>query len=187
MAKKERNKITQSDEKIIDAIASSSGGSATKTAVAVLGYPMPKLTPTLATPEVARQIKAGLVRRLIAESVPAAITLLEQEVKLGLHRQGDKDRKNVDKEPESAGTGALDAAKTLANLAGMQAAGESLAIEKDPGEMSGAELEEALRKAKDVELELARRSAIIVEGSVSAPSDAPVDSQATDSKDNLFS
>lgn len=178
MAKKERNKITPRQEKLAVALSQSENVSSRETAGRLLGYQPRDLNPTVATPEVARAIKAGLVRRLIADAVPASMTLLQRAVRAG---------NEAYEKGEQATTAQLDAAKALMGFGGMQAAGESLSIEKDPGEMSGAELEEALRKAKDLEAEAARRGAIVVEGRVSAPDDAPVNSQAIDEKGSLFS
>ena len=136
------------------------------------------MTALSVSPEVARAVKAGLVRRLVGEAAPLALGLLHRTVQLGW--------KGLDK-GEHPTTGQIDSAKTLLGMAGLQAASEDLRIDKDPGEMSGAELEDALRKAEDARAELARRGATDTEGRVSAPSDAPEDSQAIDKATFLFS
>lgn len=174
----ESNKITETQEKLAQGLALGESPSADTNALVVSGYRSGNLNEVIASPQVARAVKAGLVRRLIAEAAPLSMGLLIKVVKQG-HKIAD-----AGDSPTNTQT---DAAKALMQMAGMQAAGESLSIEKDPGEMSGAELEEALRKAKDFEAEAARRGAIEVVGTVSAPSDAPVDSQAIDAKDSLFS
>lgn len=175
--KRKSNKIAP---KLLDAVASNPGASGAKNAIAALGYQPVKLAEKIATPEQARAIKAHLVRRLVAESVPAAIRLLENEVALGLQRQSSSDRKGASKDPESAGTGALDAAKHLTNLAGLQA----IAEEKDVAEMSDTELRQLLEQVSG---EASKRQAIDAAGTVSAPSDAPTEGQATESIDSLFS
>ncbi len=165
---------------LVDAIASSDGQSPAKLAVAQLGYRPVDLAGKIASPEQARAIKAHLVRRLVAESVPAAIRLLENEVALGLRRQSDRDPTGALKLAESAGTGALDAAKHLTNLGGLQA----IAEEKDAADLTDQELRQALEQLQH---ENAKRNALDVAGEVSAPSDAPVDSQATVNAEDLFS
>jgi hypothetical protein len=178
MAKKERKKITQTREKLAQGLVLAEGASADENASVVAGYRSSNLNAAIATPEVARAVKAGLVRRLIAEAAPLSMGLLIKVVKQG-HAAADKN--------EAPTNTQTDAAKALMQMAGMQAAGESLSIEKDPGEMSGAELEEALRKADDMRAELARRNATEVEGRVSAPDSAPVQGQPIEDKDSLFS
>jgi hypothetical protein len=178
MGRKKSNKITERQEKLVGAITQTDTQIELRNANAVLGYREPNMNAIVSTPEVARAVKAGLVRRLIAEAAPLSMGLLIKVVKQG-HAAADKN--------EAPTNTQTDAAKSLMQFAGMQAAGESLAIEKDPGEMSGAELEEAIRKSKDLEQELARRNAVTVDGVVSAPSDAPIERQAIENKDNLFS
>lgn len=177
MGRKKSNKVAPA---LVDAIASNSGQSPAKMAIAQLGYRPVQLAEKIATPEQARAIKAHLVRRLVAESVPAAITLLEQEVRLGLRRQAEQGKDGKPKDPESAGTGALDAAKHLTNLGGLQA----IAEEKDVAELSDLELKQLVEQAS---AEAARRGSIEAEGTVSAPDDAPVQGQEPDNTDILFS
>jgi hypothetical protein len=178
MPKKERKKITEHRQKLANALTVGESPSADKNAQQAVGYRAGGLTEAIASPEVARAVKAQTVRRLITEAAPLAMGLLMKAAKAG-HKAYEAG--------EQATSAQLDAAKSLMQFAGMQAAGESLAIEKDPGEMSGAELEEAIRKSKDLEQELARRNAVTVDGVVSAPSDAPIEGQAIEAKDNLFS
>jgi hypothetical protein len=178
MPKKERKKITERQEKLVGAITQTDTQIELRNANTVLGYREPNMNAIVATPEVARAVKAGLVRRLIAEAAPLSMGLLIKVVKQG-HAAADKN--------EAPTNTQTDAAKSLMQFAGMQAAGESLAIEKDPGEMSGAELEEAARRLRDVEAEIGRRGAIVVDGTVSAPDDAPIEGQEPDNKDSLFS
>lgn len=173
-----RKKITKRGEMVATALAAPIDASASKKLDTVFQYHTGELSHLAVSPEVARAVKAGLVRRLVGEAAPLALGMLHRTVQLGW-RALDKG--------EHPTAGQIDSAKTLLGMAGLQAASEEMRLDKDPGEMSGAELEEALRKAEDARAELARRGAIEAEGRVSAPSDAPGDSQDADKAKFLFS
>lgn len=175
MAKAKSKKITQRRENIAQAVALSKSPSADRNAHVASGYRSGENTSEIASPEVARAVKAKLVRRLITEGAPSSFQLLAGVVKAGRKALAAGDS------PTSL---QVDAAKSLMQYAGLQAASEDLRIDKTPGEMSGVELEEALRRLED---EHRRRTAIDVESSDSAPSDAPVTGQAIDKVDDLFS
>ena len=175
MAKKERKKITERRAKVANALAMSEGASADKNALAVLDYRAGSVTADIASPEMARAVKARLVNRLITEAAPLATSLLVKVVKAG-HRALEKGEYSTALQ--------VDAAKSLMQYAGLQAASEDLRLHKEAGEMNGAELEEAVRRFAD---ELRRRQAIEAEGTVSAPDGAPEGSQAAEDVDSLFS
>jgi hypothetical protein len=170
MARAKSKKVTEHRQKLANALAVSESPSADKAAQLALGYRAGSVTDAIATPEVARAVRAGLVRRLVAEAAPLSMGLLIKIVKQG-HVAADKG--------ESPTNTQADAAKSLIQFAGLQA----IAEEKDVAEMSDNELKQLLEQ---VSSEATRRNAVEVEGTVSAPSDAPVEGQATE-VDSLFS
>lgn len=173
--KAKSKKITPKREKLSTAVALSKSPSTSQNAQLVLGYHNAEVTDDIASPEVARAVKAKLVRRMVTEGAPLALSLLIKMAKAG--------RKAIDADQHPT-VGQLDAAKSLLQYAGLQAASEELRIHKDPGEMNGAELEEAMKRLADAQRQL---GAVDVDGTVSAPSDAPVQGQAVENVDDLFS
>jgi hypothetical protein len=172
MARKGKsNKVTRTGDKIVNAITQSVTQKPLRNTHALLGYRHPQTTEIIATPAVARAVKAGLVRRLVAEAAPQSLGLLMRMVDRG-HAAMDLG--------ESATPLQVDAAKHLTNLAGLQA----IAEEKDVAEMSDNELKQLLEQ---VSAEATKRQAVDVDGTVSAPSDAPAEGQAVDTVDSLFS
>jgi hypothetical protein len=170
MGRKKSNKVTGTKAKIVNAITQSVTQNTLRNTQKLLGYRHPQTTEIIASPDVVRSVKAGLVRRLVAEAAPRSLGLLMRVVEKG-HDALDAG--------DNASQIHLDAAKHLTNLTGLQA----IAEEKDVAEMSDNELKQLLEQ---VSSEATRRNAVEVEGTVSAPSDAPVDSQATE-VDSLFS
>lgn len=175
MARAKSKKVTERQRKLATALTVSENLSPQEKAEAALGYRGGEIAAITATPEVARAVKAGLVRRLVAEAAPLSMGLLIKVVKQG-HATADRGEP-----PTNTQT---DAAKSLMQIAGLQAASEDLRIDKTPGEMTGNELEEALRRLED---EHRRRTAIDVESSDSAPDNAPIEGPPIDKVEDLFS
>ena len=171
MAKRERKKITRRHERVAQALTVSENLSAQEKAKFALGYRAGETGALIATPEVARAVKAGLVRRLVAEAAPRSMGLLMRVVEAG-HKTMDAG--------DSATALQIDAAKSLLGLSGLQA----IAEEKDYGDMTDLEFRQVLER---IQGELAKRSAVDAAGTVSAPNDAPGDSQAADNVESLFS
>lgn len=164
-------KVTERQQKLARALTVSENLSHGEKAEALLGYRSGEIAAITASPAVARAVKAGLVRRLVAEAAPLSIGLLIKVVKQG-HAAADRGEA-----PTNTHT---DAAKALIGFAGIQAVAE----EKDIGELTDLELKQMLEQFK---AEDAKRSAIDAPGTVSAPDSAPVEGQAVENVDSLFS